>query len=67
MDYLCIGSNGFAQVGKPDFFLKNKVEMSVLMDFLNSNYPIPKEFAEMCYYKVKWFQHEFGTYFSAPV
>ena len=62
MDYLCIGSNGFAQVGRPDFYEKNRVEMRVLLEYLKKNYPIPEEFAHMCWYKVKWFAHDFGNY-----
>ena len=33
-----------SQVGRPDFFEKNKVEMRVLLEFLQKNYPIPEEF-----------------------
>ena len=62
MDYLTIGSNGFAQVGRPDFLGKNKIEMRVLMQYLVGNYPVPDEFSYMCYYKVKWFNHDFGRY-----
>ena len=62
MDYLCIGSNGFAQVGSPDFFEKNKVEMRILLEFLQNRYPIPEEFWHMCEYRVKWFTHDFGNY-----
>jgi len=62
MDYLTIGSNGFAQVGRPDFLEKNQVEMRVLLRYLVEKYPIPDEFAFMCHYKVKWFTHDFGRY-----
>jgi hypothetical protein len=62
MDYLVIGSNGFGQVGDPEFLVKNQVEMSVLLQYLKDNYPIPDEFSFMCYYKVKWFNHDFGMY-----
>ncbi len=62
MDYLCIGSNEFAQVGKPDFFEKNKIEMRVLLEYLQNNFPIPEEFWHMCEYRVKWFTHDFGNY-----
>lgn len=62
MDYLVIGCNGFAQVGQPNFRLKNKAEMSLLMEYLEITYPIPEEFSGMCLYKVKWFQHDFGSY-----
>ena len=62
MDYLVIGSNGFAQVGSPDFFQKNNVEMRVLIEYLKNNHPIPEEFWHMCEYRVKWFTHDFGRY-----
>jgi hypothetical protein len=62
MDYLTIGSNGFAQVGRPDFLEKNRIEMRVLMQYLIENYPVPEELAFMCHYKVKWFSHDFGMY-----
>jgi len=62
MDYLVIGSNGFAQVGRPDFYEKNKIEMRVLLEYLKSNHPIPEEFSHMCEYRVKWFTHDFGNY-----
>lgn len=62
MDYLVIGSNGFASVGRPDFFEKNKTEMRVLLEFLQKNYSIPEEFWNMCDYRVKWFTHDFGNY-----
>ena len=62
MDYLVIGSNGFAQVGDPEYFKKNKIEMKVLMDYLENNYPIPEEFWHLCDYRVKWFSHDFGRY-----
>ena len=62
MDYLVIGSNGFAQVGSPEYLEKNQVEMRVLLEYLTTNYPILEDFAQMCFYKVKWFQHDFGSY-----
>jgi hypothetical protein len=62
MGYLTIGSNGFAEVGWPDFQEKNKVEMRVILQHLVEKYPIPDEFSLMCYYKVKWFSHDFGMY-----
>ena len=62
MDYLVIGSNGFAQVGDPEYFEKNKTEMQVLSKYLITNYPIPDEFWHMCDYRIKWFTHDFGRY-----
>ena len=62
MDYLVIGSNGFAQVGRPDFHEQNRIEMRVLLEYLQNNYPIPEECWHMCEYCVKWFDHDFGRY-----
>lgn len=62
MDYLCVGSNGLAQMGQPDFRLKNTAEMAVLMEYLETQHPVPGEFSFMCSYKVKWFRHDFGNY-----
>ena len=62
MDYLVIGSNGFAQVGYPEFYTKNRIEMRVLMEYIGNNFPIPDIFSYMCDYRVKWFTHDFGRY-----
>ena len=62
MDYLYIGSNGFAQVGNPEFYQKNEIEMKYLMEYLLTNHPIPEEFTTMWWYKEKWFRHYFGDY-----
>jgi len=62
MDYLCIGSNGFAQLGSSDFCEKNEVEMKYLLEYLLTNHPIPEEFSTLCWYKEKWFRHDFGDY-----
>jgi hypothetical protein len=62
MDYLVLGSNGFAQVDSPDYFSKNKIELHILLDFFKENYPIPEPFVNMAYYSQKSFPHDFGTY-----
>jgi len=62
MDYLVLGSNGFAQVGDPDYFAKSKIELHILLDFFKENYPVPEPFINMAYYSVKAFPHDFGTY-----
>ena len=62
MDYLVIGSNGFAQMGDSAFFNKQKIEMRVLMDFFHSNFPIPQKFKTWTYYSAKTFHHDFGDY-----
>jgi len=61
MDYLCVGSNGFAQVGNPEFYQKNEIEMKYLLKYLSTNYPIPEEFSGICWYKEKWFRHDLVT------
>ena len=67
MDYLVVGSNGFAQVGNPDYFTKAKIELRILLEFLQVNYPIPDEFASKAYYTSKAFNHDFGTYHEVVV
>ena len=67
MDYLVVGSNGFAQVGDPDYFTKAKIELQILHEFLQANYPIPDEFASKAYYYIKAFNHDFGTYHEVVV
>lgn len=67
MDYLVVGSNGFAQVGDPDYFTKAKIELRILLEFLQTNYPVPDEFAPKAYYHIKAFNHDFGTYHELVV
>ena len=67
MDYLVVGSNGFAQVGDPDYFSKAKIELRILLEFLQANYPVPDEFAPKAYYHIKAFNHDFGTYHEIVV
>jgi hypothetical protein len=62
MDYLVLGSNGFAQMGDSAFYKKLKIEMRVLLDYFQSNFPIPQKFKTMAYYSVKTFPHDFGDY-----
>ena len=62
MDYLVVGSNGFAQVGDPDYFTKAKIELRIVHEFLHANYPVPDELASRAYYYIKAFNHDFGTY-----
>jgi hypothetical protein len=67
MDYLVIDSNGFAQVGDPDYLTKAKIELRILLEFLPANYPVPDEFAPKAYYYIKTFNHDFGTYHEVVV
>jgi len=67
MDYLVVGSNGFAQVGDPDYFTKAKIELRILLEYFQANYPVPDEFAPKAYYHIKAFNHDFGTYHEIAV
>ena len=67
MDYLVVGSNGFAQVGDLDYFTKAKIELRILLEFLQAYYPVPDEFASKAYYYIKAFNHDFGTYHEVVV
>ncbi len=62
MDYLVLGSNGFAQMGDSAFYEKLKIEMLVLLDYFHSSFPIPQKFKTLAYYSVKIFHHDFGDY-----
>jgi hypothetical protein len=67
MDYLVVGSNGFAKVGDPDYFTKAKIELRILLEFFQANYPVPDEFVSRIYYYIKAFNHDFGTYHEMVV
>lgn len=62
MDYLNVGANGFAQVGNEHYFAKNKVEMSYLLELIKEKFPIPVELNFLCFFGIKSFPHDFGTY-----
>jgi hypothetical protein len=62
MDYLVLGSNGFAQMGDSSFYEKLKIEMRVLLNYFHSSFPIPWKFKTLAYYSVKTFHHDFGDY-----
>ena len=62
MDYLNVGSNGFAQVGDPHYYAKNQVEMLYLLQMIGNKFPIPEELKTLCRFAVKAFPHDFGTY-----
>jgi hypothetical protein len=67
MDWLCVGSNGFAQVGSENYFAKNKVEMKYLLELIRDKFPIPEELKTLCRFAAKSFQHDFGTYHEIVV
>jgi hypothetical protein len=62
MDYLVLGSNGFAQMGDSAFCEKLKIEMRVLLNYFRNNFPIPQKFKTISYYSIKTFHHDFGDY-----
>jgi hypothetical protein len=62
MDYLNVGCNGFAQVGDPHYFAKNRVEMGYLLELIGNKFPIPEQLKTLCRFAVKSFPHDFGTY-----
>jgi hypothetical protein len=62
MDYLVLGSNGFAQMGDSVFYGKLKIEMRILLNYFHSSFPIPQKFKTLAYYSVKTFSHDFRNY-----
>jgi hypothetical protein len=62
MDYLNIGANGFAQLGDQNYYEKNKIELSYLIQLIQDKFPIPEELSAHCRFAVKAFHHDFGTY-----
>lgn len=67
MDYVCIGANGFAQMGDPLFGDKLNAERGIIMNLLIWGNPIPDEFSNIAMYYWKPFHHEFGTYREAVI
>jgi hypothetical protein len=62
MDYLNVGANGFAQVGDEHYFAKSKVEMQYLLKLISDKFPIPAKLSFLCFFGIKSFPHDFGTY-----
>jgi hypothetical protein len=62
MDYINIGSNGFAQVGNSEYYEKMKVESRIVLGAIRKEMPIPEQFSCFCGYAYKSFPHDFGTY-----
>ena len=67
MDWLCVGANGFAQLGSENYFAKNKVEMKYLLELIRDKFPIPEELKMLCRFAAKSFPHDFGTYHEIVV
>jgi len=62
MDYINIGANGFAQVGDDEYYQKNIVEMKILLNYLETKFPVPEKFSSIAFYTQKSFMHDFGSY-----
>lgn len=62
MDYLCLGSNGFAQVGQDDYHEKARVELIALCEYARKACPVPEELRNIAGYRIKEFPHDFGWY-----
>lgn len=65
MDYVVIGSIGFAQLGNDDFFQKEKIETSVIKEIIKENpeiFSTPDGLSGIVRLKMKSFSHDFGTY-----
>lgn len=67
IDYISIGSIGFAQLGDVDYLNKAEAEKIVLMNFFKKHHPIPLEFSSMCIYSWMSFPHDFGNYFELVI
>lgn len=64
MNYEVIGSIGFAQVGTPEYFEKEQVEVLVLQEIIDTKFKpfIPKRFLGRCHFYIKTFRHDAGSY-----
>jgi hypothetical protein len=62
MDFICLGSNGFAQVGQDDYHEKARVELVALRQYAARVHPVPEELHEIAAYHIKEFPHDFGWY-----
>jgi hypothetical protein len=64
MEYITIGSIGFAQMCTPDYFAKEQIEVIVLQQIIDIELiPIrPKHFKKMCDFYIETSYHELGSY-----
>ena len=53
MDYINIGSNGFAQVGDDEYYEKSIVEMKFLLNYLKTKFPVPEKFSSFVFFYPK--------------
>lgn len=63
-DYITLGSNGFAQVGRPEYWEKQLAEKAVLKKHMAEYFPVPDNLKPYCHYAWKSFPHDFGTYYE---
>jgi hypothetical protein len=66
-DYINIGSNGFAQVGRPNYSRKSSAEMAIILPHIEKLHPVPEEFRAVASITVKGFEHEFGRYHEVVI
>ena len=64
MDFINIGSIGFAQVGSEDYYTTRRIERDVIYEFIQNDkrFKIPEQFSGMCHLAIKSFDHDFGSY-----
>jgi len=64
MEYITIGSIGFAQICTPDYFAKEQIEVIVLQQIIDIELTpiIPKRFKERCDFYIETSYHELGSY-----
>lgn len=67
MDFICLGSNGFAQVGQDDYREKARVELVALRQYAVSVNPVPEELHGIAAYHIKEFMHDFGSYLELVI
>ena len=64
MNYLNIGSIGFAQLGSPDYYEKRQIENQVLQEAIQApEWAVPEEFKDNAYIGIKSFRYDdLGSY-----
>ena len=67
MDFICLGSNGFAQVGQDDYREKARVELIALRQYAVRVNPVPAELHHIAAYHIKEFPHDFGWYLDLVI
>jgi hypothetical protein len=69
IDWIYIGSNGFAQVGDPLYHEKNLAEKAIIFQLLRENkeLQVPEEFYGIAGFQWKAQSHDFGTYHDLAI